>query len=182
MRVPYIPDQVPTKDEAESAIVEQVRARRQPGPLLELDRALLYSPSVAQGWNFLFGSIRQKTCLSADIRELAISRIALIHKSQYEWSQHAPLAKEAGINEHGLRGDGEDLTPKQLAVLRYTDAMTEKVFVSDDIFQDLKRYFTDREVVEITATVAVYNCCSRFLIALDVGERNDQTDVAKWEY
>jgi hypothetical protein len=30
----------------------------------------------------------------------------------------------------------------------------------------------DREVVELTATVAAYNCVSRFLVALDVGECN----------
>ena len=34
--------------------------------------------------------------------------------------------------------------------------------------------FGERGVVEITATVAAYNCVSRFLVALDVGERNGE--------
>jgi len=53
--------------------------------------------------------------------------------------------------------------------------MTLDVRVPDKVFAALKDLFSDKEVVEITATVAAYNCVSRFLVALDVGERNAQT-------
>ena len=67
--------------------------------------------------------------------------------------------------------------PAPLAsVLAYTDAMTLTVRVPDDVYATLKHHFNEREVVEITATVAAYNCVSRFLVALDVGERNSQTE------
>jgi alkylhydroperoxidase family enzyme len=52
--------------------------------------------------------------------------------------------------------------------------MTLNVTVPDAVFMRLKDFFKEREVVEITATVAAYNCVSRFLVALDVGERNAQ--------
>lgn len=61
------------------------------------------------------------------------------------------------------------------AVLAYTDAMTLDVQVSDVVFAKLKASFSEKEVVEVTATIAAYNCVSRFLVALDVGERNAQT-------
>lgn len=61
------------------------------------------------------------------------------------------------------------------AVLVYTDAMTLDVHVSEDVFAKLKDMFSEQEIVEITATIAAYNCVSRFLVALDVGERNAQT-------
>jgi alkylhydroperoxidase family enzyme len=60
-------------------------------------------------------------------------------------------------------------------VLAYTDAMTLDVRVPDAVFAELKQHFSEQEVVEITATIAGYNCVSRFLVALDVGERNAQT-------
>lgn len=61
-------------------------------------------------------------------------------------------------------------------MLAYTDAMTLDVRVPDAVFGKLKEAgFSDKEVVEITATIAAYNCVSRFLVALDVGERNAQT-------
>lgn len=65
------------------------------------------------------------------------------------------------------------LSREQVAVLKYTDAMTRTVAVPEEVFQEIKACFNEREVVEITATVAGYNCVSRFLVALDVGEKND---------
>lgn len=67
------------------------------------------------------------------------------------------------------------LTARQQAVLAYTDAMTESVTVSDDVFQQLvKAELSNREIVELTTTVAGYNCVSRILVALDVGENNSR--------
>jgi alkylhydroperoxidase family enzyme len=67
------------------------------------------------------------------------------------------------------------LGEKLSAVLAYTDAMTLDVQVPEAVFAKVKELFNEKEVVEITATVAAYNCVSRFLVALDVGERNSQT-------
>ena len=60
--------------------------------------------------------------------------------------------------------------------------MTLDVSVPDEIFAKLKEHFSEQELVEITATVAAYNCVSRFLVALDVGETNGQKGSEKeWE-
>lgn len=66
----------------------------------------------------------------------------------------------------------EALSTKQWAVVRYTDAMTRNVSVEDEVFGEIRKHFSEQEVVELTATVAAYNCVSRFLVALDVGEKN----------
>jgi alkylhydroperoxidase family enzyme len=58
------------------------------------------------------------------------------------------------------------------AILSYTDYMTLAVEVPDEVFAIMKQEFSEREIVEITATVGTYNCVSRFLVALDVSERN----------
>lgn len=172
MRLPYVVDPIPTSSEIDAARVERVRQRRAPGELLALDRALLHSPSVADGWNSFFGSIRERSTLTDDIRELAISRVAVLTRAYFEWLQHSPLAEAAGVDLGALMRDGEGLTAKQMAVFRYTDAMTVHVEVPEDVFLELRRFFNKKEMVEITATVAAYNCCSRFLVALDVGEQN----------
>ena len=82
-----------------------------------------------------------------------------------------------GLDKAGAEGEGEGgeddyggLNEEQRAVLAYTDAMTVGVKVSEEIFAEVRRRFDERGVVEITATVAGYNCVSRFLVALDVGE------------
>lgn len=80
------------------------------------------------------------------------------------------VAKEEDTQHDDYGG----LNETQRAVLAYTDAMTIGVKVSDEVFGGLKEHFDERHVVEITAAVAAYNCVSRFLVALDVGEMGEK--------
>ncbi|KAF2968353.1 hypothetical protein GQX73_g5209 [Xylaria multiplex] len=189
MRIPYVPNPPPTQTDEEAAIVSRVAARRAPRPLQPLDLALLHSPPVADGWNAFLGAVRTRTLLAAALRELAICRVAVCNSAWYEWGHHAPLAAAAGLGANALdvvraadldavgdeqkaAAEKDGLGAKEWAVLRYADEMTRLVRVRDDTFAALRAVCDEREVVEVTATVAAYNCVSRFLVALDVGERN----------
>jgi alkylhydroperoxidase family enzyme len=175
MRLPYVPNPPPTTTPEEASIVARVAARRHPRPLQALDLTLLHSPPVADGWNSFLGAVRTQTTLSDDVREIAICRVAVLNGAVYEWEHHAPLARKGGVGEEGMKVLGEDgvlgeaagggskapggaegaLSEKQWAVVRYTDAMTRGVKVSDEVFAEVRRHFDDREVVEITATVGL---------------------------
>lgn len=125
----------------------------------------------------------------------------MLNGADYEWEHHAPILQEAGVEARAVEeiksrkawqgwigedtdaiAEGDDsqhdehkgLNEKQRAVLMYTDAMTVGIKVSEEIFGELKKHFDDKDVVEITATVAAYNCVSRFLVALDVGEMGEK--------
>jgi hypothetical protein len=50
MRLPYVADPPPASSPSDVEIVERIRARRAPRGLTDLDRALLHSPAVADGW------------------------------------------------------------------------------------------------------------------------------------
>jgi alkylhydroperoxidase family enzyme len=175
MRVPCVEPQSPVTDE--------IKARRG-GELLELDRALLHSPPIASGWNALLGAVRTQTSIRADLRELAICRIAALNEAWFEWKHHYPLALKAGLNEDLLqlvklgrewKPSGTDEVPYTALnwiVLEYVDSMTLDVKVPDKLFQDLKAWWDDKELVELTVIIATYNMVSRFLVALDVGEMN----------
>jgi alkylhydroperoxidase family enzyme len=129
------------------------------------------------------GAVRTKTTIS--LRETAICRVAVLNKAWYEWGHHAPLLEDcAGVKKEHIDTifnspphsiEGEEIDEKHSAVMAYTDAMTLDVQVPDSVIDRLKKSFNDREVVEITATIAAYNCVSRFLVALDVGEKNGET-------
>jgi alkylhydroperoxidase family enzyme len=53
-------------------------------------------------------------------------------------------------------------------VLAYTDCMTRGISVPDAVFAEVRRCFDDREIVELTATIAGYNLVSRFLVAMQL--------------
>ncbi|KAL5594436.1 hypothetical protein BROUX41_001369 [Berkeleyomyces rouxiae] len=183
MRIPYTSNPPVTANATDADIVQRIQERRHPRPLQPLDLALLHSPPLADGWNHFLGAVRTRTSLPDDLRELAISRVAVCNRAWYEWQHHAPLAVKAGVSEEAMEAakietpltgvaKNDLLNEKQWVVLVYTDEMTRNVQVTDETFSKLKSLFSDTEVVEITGTVAAYNCVSRFLVALDVGERN----------
>jgi alkylhydroperoxidase family enzyme len=57
---------------------------------------------------------------------------------------------------------------RQRAVLAYTDAMTHHVQVPDDVFDELRRYFNERQIVELTVLIGTYNMHTRVLAALEI--------------
>jgi len=135
---------------------------------------------VADGWNSFLGAIRTKTLLTQDVREIAISRVAVVNRAWYEWAHHAPLAEQGGVSKEGMEvvkregalrlvGEGADekpeaLTEKQWAVTCFTDEMTRDVQVRDETFARLRELFSEREVVEIVATVSFF--CPFLLLLL----------------
>lgn len=129
MRLPYVPVPVATTTPEDAAIVERIAARRAPRPLLELDRALLHSPPIADGWNSLLGAVRTRTLLPADVLELAICAVAAANNAVYEWAAHAPLARAAGVSDAGIdtvracRADGDALGDVQKVAVEYALAM-----------------------------------------------------------
>jgi len=169
----------------DSEVAERMRKRRG-GRLTPLDVALLHSPELADGWNSLLGAVRERSTLPPDIRELVILRVAELNRAPYEWAAHEPVARKAGLGDRQLavlRGqngqNGHDgaaarvLTGAQLAALRYADAMTREVVVPEAVFQPLRDHLSERQVLELTATVAAYNMVSRVLVALRIGDTLD---------
>jgi len=165
-RIPY-PD---TGSPDTAVLVERIVAER--GKMLNLYSMLLHSPPVCAGWLAFLTAIRQQSSLPARIRELVIMRIAVVNGADYEFQQHQPIARSVGISDAEIDAlRATTLTvfgERDAAVLRYCDAMTREVHVADDIFKQVKAHFGEREVVELTATIAAYNLVSRFLEALQV--------------
>ncbi|MCJ1324580.1 hypothetical protein MMC10_001242 [Thelotrema lepadinum] len=203
MKLPYSPPTPPpTATQSTKEIYARISARRSPRPLLPLDLALLHSPPVADGWNSFLGSIRSQTILSPALLELAVCRVAVLNGAGFEWKGHMPLARKAGVSggvlglvrdvdaggfegerdggkEGGGKGGGE-IGEVERAVLAYTDEMTRNVKVGEGVVERLRELLGgEREVVELTVAVAAYNCVSRFLVALDVGEMNE-VKVEEW--
>jgi alkylhydroperoxidase family enzyme len=167
-RIPY-----PDADRAELApIVARIKAERG-GRLLNLYRMLLHSPPIASGWLALFTAIRQQSTLSGRLRELAILRIAVLNGAEYEFKAHVPFALREGFTQaqvdalkagHAPHG----LTEVDEAALAYAEAMTRTVRVPDPVFAAVRKQLGDRELLELTATIAGYNLVSRVLEALQI--------------
>ena len=165
-RLPGADDDVPA--------AEAIRVRRG-GELSALDRLLLHSPPVAEGWNALLGALRGSTTLPADLRELVVLRVAVLSGAAFEWAAHEPIGRRAGLTDLHLRVLRADdalaepvWSPVQAAVLAFTDASARAVAVPDPVFAAVREHLDDRQVVELTVLVGGYAMVARFLVAMEV--------------
>jgi AhpD family alkylhydroperoxidase len=156
----------------DAELLRAIEARRG-GALLNLDRQLLHSAPLARGWNACMGAIRGETLLDGGLRELVILRVAVLNRAPYEFAQHAPVALAEGLTQAQIDAVAHWqvsalFDARARDVLAYADAMTLQVQVPQALFDVLRRHFSDREMVELTAVVAAYNMVSRFLEALQI--------------
>lgn len=173
-RLPNVDADTPGVD---AELVRAVRQRRG-GELLNLDRMLLHSAPVARGWNGYMGAIRTGCVLAGDLREMVILLVAVLNRAPYEFSQHVPVALAEGVTQDKIDAlanwrAATVFTERERDVLAYAEAMTLQVQVSEAVFTAARRHLSDRELVELTATVASYNMVSRFLEALGVQIETD---------
>ncbi|MGB5081174.1 MAG: carboxymuconolactone decarboxylase family protein [Burkholderiales bacterium] len=164
------------QDPALAGVIGTIKAERG-GRLVNLYRALLNSPAVAEGWLKLFTALRQKAKLAGRYRELAILRIALVNGADYEYRAHVPFALGEGVSQAQIDAlPGWQLSTsfdeRERAVLAYTDSMTRDIRVPELVFAEVRRHFDDRELVELTATVGGYNLVSRFLVAMQIDQEH----------
>jgi alkylhydroperoxidase family enzyme len=171
--IPYQPKDIAYPRE----LVAAIRARRG-GTLLNLDRMLLHSPPLAEGWNGFLRAVRTELAVSPKLRELAICVVALMNHAEYEYHHHAPEFLRCGGSPSQLAALGRvtasdfDTTAfddEERAVLTLAVAMTRSVEVSAATMASVRAALaSDRHVVEIVGVIATYNMVSRFLVALGV--------------
>lgn len=169
--LPYLPDD---SSAGPGELVAAIRARRPGGRLLNLDRMLLHSPALAQGWNGLLGAVRGRLALPPRIRELAILAVGALNRADYEWRQHVPEFLAAGGTREQLDAlrdpraaltDAAHFDEAERAALALIDEMTTAVAVADGTMRRVRATLPDAQVIELIGTIAAYNMVSRFVVA-----------------
>jgi alkylhydroperoxidase family enzyme len=159
-------------------LIEKIRSGRR-GTLLKLYRVLLHSPALAESWFGHNNAVRWRTQIDGRTREMVIIRIAHLNGAQYIITQHVPkLALAEGLSEPecDALADWQNsalFSGTDRALLAYADAMTRDVTVSDAVFEDVRRHFSERQVVELTVLIGTYNMHSRVIQALQLEPESD---------
>jgi alkylhydroperoxidase family enzyme len=86
------------------------------------------------------------------------------------------VGRKRGIPEDKLQAisryaDHPGFTPRERAALAYAEMVTiSPNDITDEQFAELRRYFSDREIVELTAQAALENFRARFNRSLRIEE------------
>jgi alkylhydroperoxidase family enzyme len=168
-RVSYIEE----KDHPElAAEIAKIKGGR--GALINIYKLLLHSPAVCMTWFEYIGAIRWKTKLTPRLRELAIVRIAQAAKYGYALQQHVPaIAVPDGVSLEECEAlkdwrGSKFFSEAERAALAYVDAIREGAGVPDDVFNAVRKHYSEREVVELTVLTGVYIMHNRIFTALKV--------------
>lgn len=154
-------------------LIERIRGARG-GRLINIYRMMLHSPPLASAWFELNNAVRSATEIDGQSREIAIIRIAILNEVDYILRAHGPAyALKEGLTPEQVQALA-DWRPsalfddKQRALLAYTDSMTRDIAVPNDVFEPLRRHFSERQIVELTMLVGAYNMHTRVLKALEI--------------
>jgi alkylhydroperoxidase family enzyme len=144
------------------------------GRLINIYRLMLHSPALANAWFDLNQAVRYGTEIDGQSRELAVIRVAILNGVEYVQRAHGPAyALQEGLTPEQVAAlsdwrASQLFNAQQRALLAYTDAMTENIEVTDDVFDNARQHFSERQIVELTLLIGAYNMLTRFLKALKV--------------
>ena len=165
---------VEEKDHPELAdLIGKIRAGRR-GSLINVYKLLLHSPSLAAIWLDFVSAARFKTELDGRLREIVIVRVAHLNRTTYVFKQHVPqLSAPEGLTDQECDSladwqSAESFSAGERAALAYTDAMTRDVSVSDEVFEALRPHFNERQLVELSVLIGLYNMHTRVFTALRI--------------
>jgi alkylhydroperoxidase family enzyme len=152
-------------------LADRIRSARR-GRVINVYRLLLHSPPLAETWFEHNNAVRWGTGLDGRLREMVIVRVGYLARAHYVIGQHVPklaLAEGLTLAECEALKDWQDshlFEERDRIVLAYVDAMTRDIEVPDAVFEPLREYFDDGQIVELTVLIGTYAMHVRVFEAL----------------
>ena len=131
------------------------------GAPLNVHKLLAKHPKLlAAWWNFRNYSVEGGD-LGRRCGELVILRVASYLKSWYEWSSHVDRSLKCGLELNEIKNvnktlDQNDWNNKEFLLLSAVDQLIIKKHLDNDLFRDLRSYFSDKQIMDIVAIHGMY--------------------------
>lgn len=137
-----------------------------------LYKALGNHPKLIAAWTEFSNTLRHDTRTPRALRELVILRGAQLVRSEYEWAQHLPMARKAGVREEQIGAlaewrDSSEFDAREKAALALGEAVTQGQ-VSDEVYEEAARHFDHHDYVELALVAAFYAMVARMIDAMGV--------------
>jgi alkylhydroperoxidase family enzyme len=180
-RVPLVQDDTSDPDAAE--ILAQVR-KRGIAPH-DIHRVYANAPKLQRRTFAMAEAIRYDATVPRADRELIILRAAQHMHGEYQFKQHRRMAISCGMTVAQVealprwRESGDLFGERQRAVLAYADGMVSPEGVSDAVFDTMKKFFSAKEIVELTMTAAFYSGSAQITRALGLQPEKEEDGYGK---
>ena len=135
--------------------------RGKPG---NVQKALAHRPEMLKNFLSFYASVGRS--LERKLYKLIYLRVSLINECRYCTQHHVAASKRAGLTAEDwaeLRaGNYSRYSEKERAALNYVEKLTRAPHeISEDDFDDLKKHFSEPEIVDIHMLAGLANLTNR---------------------
>lgn len=158
MRVPPLPaDQ--WDDAVDHALSGMMPAeRRNPDSTGNLLGTLVRHPKLTRAFLRFNNHLLFSSTLPPRLRELAVLRVAHLHRCEYEWRHHVRMGRETGLTDDVIDGiqRGEATDELDRAILHAVDELSDNSVVSDETWAALTEHLDERQRMDLVFTIGCY--------------------------
>jgi uncharacterized peroxidase-related enzyme len=150
------------------------RYMRTRGNVPNMFRTMALRPEIFETMIAHFEAILQTGTVPLRLKELAIVRTSQLNSCEYCLSSHMQICLRLGWTREQLDGladfaNRSDFTAAEKAALRLAEQMTlDANHIGDDQFESLREHFDEGEIVELMASIGLFNYFNRFNNALQM--------------
>ncbi|MFN3209318.1 MAG: carboxymuconolactone decarboxylase family protein [Roseovarius sp.] len=143
------------------------------GPFLNQVKVFAHRPPALKHIMGLLLELHDEALVPKRYLEIALVTVSTINKCEYCISHHAPRALAYGLSAEALddilaeRPDGFDEV--DILVRDFSEQVTSNFqYMRDAIFDEMKRHFTEEQLVELTMRIALCGFFNRVNDALQI--------------
>ncbi|HXQ62295.1 MAG TPA: carboxymuconolactone decarboxylase family protein [Acidimicrobiales bacterium] len=140
---------------------------------LNIFATLVRHPGLFKRWASFGGYLLYRGELAARHRELLILRTAWNTRAEYEWGQHARIARSVGLDDAEITRviDGPGApgwTSLETALLTAADELHRDASISDETWGALAQHYDEHRLIEVCMVVGQYHLVAFTLNSLGV--------------
>ena len=157
----------------DAEVKEILQATQMGGRVLNIFQTLAHHPKLLKRWLVFGNHVLIKSTLSPRERELLILRTGWNCRAEYEWGQHAAIAKQIGLTAaeiervtHGPDASGWD--PFEAVLLRAADELHRDSCIGDATWAALAARYNTQQLMDVVFTVGQYTLVSMALRSFGV--------------
>jgi alkylhydroperoxidase family enzyme len=167
---------IPYIEAPEDEDLRHLYERLSQGPMgnLNIFKTMAHSPKLMRDWlRMATPLLGNGLLLEPRLREIAILRIAQNTRSEYEFGQHIPIARAAGLTYEEIAAlqdyeSDNQYSDLERALIRYVDAVMAFATDSGDHARALRQWLSDRELLELSFVIGHWTMVACVLVPLEV--------------
>lgn len=151
--------------ETASPEVKEIYEKTLRGKPGNVQKALAHRPDMLKNFLAFYSSVGRS--LDRKLYELIYIRVSLINECHYCTQHHLASSKRVGLTSEAWtalkKGDYSRYDEKERAALTYIEKLTRSPHeISDGDFENLKKHFSDPEIVDVHLLTGLANLTNRF--------------------